>query len=106
VKGKHVLCEYIINVVNIPLKMLRFSMITTKGRVTIPAEKGMVKVLELARKWGIDAVRDSDGTKFSDEIINMWFDVYSTLCLVREDNELARANRDCLQQIYLLSEPA
>lgn len=80
---------------------------TVKGRVTLPAEKGMEKeVLELAKKWGIDAVRDSDGTKLSDEIINMGFDVYSTLCLVREDNEWAKANRDCLQQIYLLSEPS
>lgn len=76
------------------------------GRVTLPAEKGMEKeVLELAEKWGIDAVRDSDGTKLSDEIINMGFEIYSTLCLIREDNEWAKANMDCLQQIYLMSEP-
>jgi len=75
------------------------------GRVTLPIEKGMEKeVLELASKWGVDAVRDSDGTELSDEILKMDFEVYSTLCLIREDNEWAKANRDCLQQIYLMTD--
>ncbi|HHW00181.1 MAG TPA: 1,3-beta-galactosyl-N-acetylhexosamine phosphorylase [Clostridiaceae bacterium] len=77
----------------------------SSGRVTLPVEKGMEKeVLELASKWGIDAVRDSDGTEMSEEIMKMGFEVYSTLCLIREDNEWAKANRDCLQQIYLMSD--
>jgi len=77
----------------------------SSGRVTLPAEKGMEKeVLELASKWGIDAVRDSDGTEMSEEILKMGFEVYSTLCLIREDNEWAKGNRDCLQQIYLMSD--
>lgn len=79
---------------------------TSSGRVTLPAEKGMEEaVLSLAEKWGIDAVRDSDGTRLSDEILNMGFTVYSTLCLIREDNEWAKANRDCLQRLYLMSLP-
>lgn len=77
----------------------------SKGRFTLPAQVGMEKeVLYLAEKWGIDAVRDSDGTKLSDDIINMGFDVYSTLCLVREDNEWAKANTDKLQMIYLMAD--
>lgn len=75
------------------------------GRVTLPAQSGMEKeVLELAEKWGIDAVRDSDGTKLSPEISKMDFDVYSTLCIIREDNEWAKQNRDKLQQLYLMTE--
>ncbi len=75
------------------------------GRVTLPAEKGMEReILALAKKWGIDAVRDSDGTELSDEILSMGFEVYSTLCLIREVNAWARENKDCLQQIYLMSE--
>lgn len=81
-------------------------MSTDSGRITLPAEKGMEKeILELAEKWGIDAVRDSDGTRLSDEIVNMGFEVYSTLCLIREDNDWAKANRDCIQKIYLMSDP-
>ncbi len=81
-------------------------MAENRGRVTLPAEKGMEKeVLWLADRWGIDAVRDSDGTELSGEITELGFEVYSTLCLVREDNEWAKANRDCLQQMYLMSDP-
>ena len=75
-----------------------------KGRFTLPGEKGMEKqIIELIDKWGVDAVRDSDGTTLSDEIINMGLNIYSTLCLVREDNEWAKVNQQCLQQIYLTS---
>lgn len=76
-----------------------------RGRFTLPAQVGMEKeVLYLAEKWGIDAVRDSDGTKLSDDIVNMGFDVYSTLCLVREDHEWAKANTDKFQMIYLMAD--
>ncbi len=75
------------------------------GGVTLPAQAGMEKeVLELAERWGIDAVRDSDGTRLSPEIAYMGFTVYSTLCLVREDNEWAKAHRGFLQQAYLISD--
>lgn len=77
-----------------------------KGRFTLPAQAGMEnEVLYLAEKWGVDAVRDSDGTKLSDEIINMGFSVYSTLCIIREDNEWAKQNQNKLQMIYLMTEP-
>lgn len=77
-----------------------------KGRVTLPAQAGMEKyVLELGEKWGVDAVRDSDGTKLSNEIMEMDFEVYTTLCLIREEEEWARLNPQCFQQMYLMSKP-
>lgn len=76
------------------------------GRVTLPAQAGMEKyVLELSEKWGADAVRDSDGTKLSKEILEMDFDIYSTLCLVRENEEWASKHPQYFQQMYLMSKP-
>jgi 1,3-beta-galactosyl-N-acetylhexosamine phosphorylase len=76
-----------------------------KGRFTLPGEAGMEKeIAELAHKWGADAIRDSDGTTLSQELIDMGLQVYSTICLVRMDNEFAKANKQYLQQIYLTSE--
>jgi 1,3-beta-galactosyl-N-acetylhexosamine phosphorylase len=77
---------------------------TNRG-FTLPAETGMEdKIKELVELWGVDAVRDSDGTELSQQIIDMGLTVYSTVCLVRQDNEWAKANRDALQQVYLMSE--
>ncbi len=75
-----------------------------RGRFTLPGEAGMETViLELADKWGADAVRDSDGTKLTDEITEMGLMVYSTLCLIRMDNEWAKAHPEYRQQTYLLT---
>ena len=39
-----------------------------KGDFTLPGEAGYEQLtLELAKKWGADVIRDSDGTKLSDE---------------------------------------
>ncbi|MBE9545071.1 MAG: 1,3-beta-galactosyl-N-acetylhexosamine phosphorylase [Proteobacteria bacterium] len=76
------------------------------GFVTLPAESGKLKeVLELARQWGADAIRDSDGTTLSTEYLNLDYEIYSTICLVRADQEFANANRDQLAQKYLMSDP-
>ena len=84
--------------------MVDYKMI--KGDFTLPGEAGYEDLtLELAEKWGADAIRDSDGTVLSDKIISTGYDIYSTICLVRADNEWAKANRDKLQQNYLMSEP-
>ena len=41
-----------------------------KGDFTLPGESGYEDLtLELAEKWGADAIRDSDGTVLSDKII-------------------------------------
>ena len=59
-----------------------------KGRFTLPGESGMEKeIKELIDLWGVDAIRDSDGTKLSKELTDLGLTVYSTLCLVRADNE-------------------
>ena len=42
----------------------------SKGGFTLPGEAGYEDLtLELAEKWGADVIRDSDGTKLSDKII-------------------------------------
>jgi beta-D-galactosyl-(1->4)-L-rhamnose phosphorylase len=77
-----------------------------KGNFTLPGEAGYEALtLELAQRWGADAIRDSDGTVLSDEIVSAGFDVYSTICLVRIDNEWAKAHMDKLQQNCLMSQP-
>lgn len=77
-----------------------------QGRFTLPGEAGYEKLtLELARRWGADAIRDCDGTALSEDIIAADYDIYSTICLVRIDNRWAKANPDKIQQNYLMSEP-
>lgn len=72
------------------------------GRFTLPGEKGMEKVIpELVEKWQADAIRDSDGTELSQELIDMGLQVYSTLCLIRDGNEWLSHHPECRQQIYL-----
>ncbi|MDQ8205067.1 1,3-beta-galactosyl-N-acetylhexosamine phosphorylase [Pelagicoccus sp. SDUM812003] len=76
------------------------------GGFTLPGEAGYETLtLELAKKWGADVIRDSDGTQLSDEIIESDYDIYSTLCLVRADNEWAKANPTKLQQCCVMSKP-
>ncbi len=85
---------------------MRSNYMSTKGLFTLPGEAGYEELtLELAKRWGADAIRDSDGTKLSKEITQSDFEIYSTLCLVRADNEWAKANMDKLQQNYLVSFP-
>lgn len=73
---------------------------------TLPGESGYEDLtLRLAKKWGADVIRDSDGTQLSDEIINSGHGIYSTICLIRSDNEWAKQNMDKLQQNFLMSFP-
>ena len=77
-----------------------------KGFVTLPAESGKEKdVIPLIQQWGADAIRDSDGTTLSEEYLNLDHVIYSTICLVRADQEWANANPDQLAQKYLVSDP-
>jgi beta-D-galactosyl-(1->4)-L-rhamnose phosphorylase len=74
------------------------------GSFTLPGEAGYEDLtIKLARKWGADTIRDSDGTVLSDAITSLSYSIYSTLCLVRADNAWAKAHRDCLQQSFLMS---
>lgn len=57
----------------------------TMGRVTIPTDMDVVKeTLELAKKWGADAVRDCDGTDFPKELKDAGLKVYATYYTTRK----------------------
>ncbi len=76
----------------------------TKGCVTLPAESGKEDiVLELAKRCGADVIRDSDGTVLSQEILDFGFDIYSTLCIVRADQDWPGNHPTHLPQQYLMS---
>lgn len=76
------------------------------GSFTLPGEAGYEELtLKLAERWGADVIRDSDGTQLSEQIFKSGYDIYSTICLIRADNEFAKANPDKLQQTYLMSKP-
>lgn len=76
------------------------------GSVTLPAEAGKERqMLELVELWKPDAIRDSDGTRLSPEILGLGLPIYSTTCLVRADQDWAYARSDQLARKYLLSDP-
>ncbi len=76
------------------------------GGFTLPGESGYEALtLELAKKWGADVIRDSDGTALSDEILNAGYDIYSTICIIRDHNDWAKQNPDKLQQTFLMTQP-
>ena len=78
----------------------------SKGGFTLPGQTGYEELtLRLAKKWGADVIRDSDGTKLSDEILSAGYQIYSTICIVREHNEWARKHMDKLQQTFLCTPP-
>lgn len=76
------------------------------GSITLPAEVGEEKmVVQLAKKWGADAIRDSDGTELSQEMLDLGLEVYSTTCLVRAEQTYPRQHMDHLPQKFLMSDP-
>ncbi len=78
----------------------------TKGYFTIPGEEGQEELtLELAERWGADCIRDSDGTQLPESIVNSGYDIYSTICIIRDHNEWAKKNTDKLQQSFLMTQP-
>ncbi|MBR6028082.1 MAG: 1,3-beta-galactosyl-N-acetylhexosamine phosphorylase [Clostridia bacterium] len=78
----------------------------TTGSFTLPGEAGYEQLtLELARRWGADVIRDSDGTRLSEEITRAGYRIYSTICVIREHNAFAEAHPDAQQQCFLSSEP-
>ncbi len=77
-----------------------------QGGFTLPGEAGYEKLtLELAKKWGADVIRDSDGTKLSPEIVEAGYSIYSTICIIRQHNAFAAAHPDSQQQAFLCSDP-
>jgi len=78
----------------------------TTGSFTLPGQAGYERLtLDLAKKWGADTIRDSDGTQLSPEIVHAGYDIYSTVCLVRSVQPWARENLAKLQQNFLMSFP-
>ena len=76
------------------------------GGFTLPGESGYEDLtLELAKKWGADVIRDSDGTRLSPQILNAGYDIYATLCIIRDHNEWARQHPHTQQQIFLITNP-
>lgn len=76
----------------------------SKGRVTIPTDDNFIKeTIDIVEKWGADAIRDCDGFKLPREIKGLAEKIYSTYFVARGDNEWANANREELQQTYLMT---
>ena len=88
------------------MKLTHLKVPCTKGSVTLPTEAGYERQAEaLFEKWGADAIRDSDGTQLSPELLALGHRVYSTICLVRADQECAKRHPDMLPMKFLMSEP-
>lgn len=76
------------------------------GGFTLPGEAGYEALtLSLAKRWGADVIRDSDGTELSDEITGAGYGIYSTICIIRDHNEWAKAHPQYLQQTFLMTQP-
>lgn len=72
------------------------------GRVTLPTDVGIVdETLEIMERWGVDALRDCDGTEFPQELVDADAKKYKTYYTTRKDNDWARANLDEIQQMYV-----
>jgi len=77
-----------------------------KGGFTLPGEAGYEQLtLKMAEKWGADVIRDSDGTALSDQILGFGYGIYSTICIIRDHNEWAKAHPGQLQQTFLMTRP-
>lgn len=76
----------------------------TKGRMTLPSEANFLEeTKEMMERWGADALRDSDGTKLSDDIKELDAKIYTTYFVARGHNEFAQEHMDECQQLYLMS---
>ena len=70
----------------------------------MPSESGFLKeTLEIMDRWGADALRDSDGTKLTDEIKNIDTKIYTTYFVSRGHNDFSRDHLDETQSMYLMS---
>ncbi len=76
------------------------------GAVTLPTEVGKEKETRaILKRWGADAVRNSDGTELPSSVKDLNCKVVSTVCLVRADQAFARKNMNTAHQHALMSEP-
>lgn len=88
------------------MELIRDHQPKTTGGVTLPAEAGQEAVVRrLAVLWGADCIRDSDGTRLSDEMLGFGYAVYSTICLVRAEQQWPRKHPEHLPEKFLMSDP-
>lgn len=74
------------------------------GRVTIPTEQGFAQqTAEIARLWGADAVRNSDGTSL-EPVDGLEAAVYHTYFPARGHNEFIRPRPRLRPQMFLLTD--
>jgi len=74
------------------------------GRVTIPTNLDVVpETIEILKRWGADAIRDCDGTRFPEALAKTGARIYATYYTTRKDNKWAKANPDEVQQCYIMS---
>jgi beta-D-galactosyl-(1->4)-L-rhamnose phosphorylase len=79
---------------------------SVSGNFTLPGEAGYESLtLELARRWGADVIRDSDGTTLSCEILDAGYGIYSTICAIREHNDWIKEHLHTRQQTFLCTAP-
>lgn len=79
-------------------------MAKSKGRVTLPSESNFLQqTKELLERWGADAIRDSDGTKLSDDVKELDAKIYTTYFVARGHNDFAQKHMDECQQAFLMS---
>ena len=72
--------------------------------MTIPTDVDVVpETLELLERWGADAILDSDGTDYKEELRNVDAEVDSTYCATRKDKTGTKANPDEIQQMYIMT---
>lgn len=80
-------------------------MAKTFGRVTLPSESDFLEqTKDLLDRWGADAIRDSDGTKLSNDIKALDAKIYTTYFVARGHNDFAQEHMEECQQIYLMSD--
>lgn len=76
------------------------------GGFTLPGEAGYEELtLTLAEAWGADAIRDSDGTELSPKLLKAGYDIYSTVCVIREHNDWLALHPGMQQQCILCTAP-
>jgi beta-D-galactosyl-(1->4)-L-rhamnose phosphorylase len=63
----------------------------------------MERVMELAKQWGADAIRSSDGADLPSSVADSGYQVYSNVYLIRKDNEWISQRPHVLQQLFKTS---
>ena len=71
---------------------------TNKGRVTTPTDVGIdEQIQEVIKRWGVDAIRDCDGTNLSEDLESLNLKMYSTYLPTRNDQKWAKEHMYQLQ---------